>query len=31
MLNFLQADYSQEIQENIDEGMSIHKSPKAPG
>ena len=31
MLNFLQADYPQDIQENIDEGMSIYKSPKAPG
>ena len=31
MLNFLQADYSQDIQENIDEGISIYKSPKAPG
>ena len=31
MLNFLQADYAQDIQENIDEGMSIYKSPKAPG
>ena len=27
MLNFLQADYSQDIQENIDEGISIYKSP----
>lgn len=31
MLNFLQADYSQDIQENIDEGISIYKSPKALG